>query len=371
ANVYRIFVMAAILTFFYTVLKPYDLQSLGITMAVFSFSGIIYSMFHNLYQMISAPRIEPMSRPKIIATCTVLATVLGVGLFVPIPWHVDAMFIVEPHDVQHVYSITPGFLREQYVAEGQRVRAGDPLVDLENPEKEDKRREMIVQGRVVQAEIKVHRATDSKAEEKIAEEKLNTVLEQLEEYDHQLAQLKIDAPCDGVVIAPPTTPEPKMDETRLQLTAWTGTPLLPRNRDSFLEERTHVCSIAPDEKFQATLLVDQKDRNDIGIGKVVELKFDSMPAKTYVGKVEKISDRHLEFVPQLLSNKLGGEVPTTTDEQGRERLVSAAYQTTVLLEEDIPLLRSGMRGRARFSIGHRSVGDWIWRYIKTTFHFKL
>ena len=189
--------------------------------------------------------------------------------------------------------------------------------------------------------------------------------------DVLLAHLKIDAPCSGVVIAPPFTPEPKADENHLQLIAWTGTPLLPKNRDCFLEERTHVCSIAPDEKFQATLLVDQKDRNDIDIGKLVELRFDSMPGKTYVGKVEKISDRHLEFVPQLLSNKLGGEVPTTTDEQGRERLVSAAYQTTVVLDEDIPLLRSGMRGRARFSIGHRSVWDWAWRYIKTTFHFKL
>lgn len=312
-----------------------------------------------------------MSRPKIIATCTVLVTVLGVGLFVPIPWHVEAMFIVEPHDVQHVYSNTPGFLREQYVAEGQRVQAGDPIVDLENPEKDDKKREMIVQGNVVMAEIRVHRATGSIAEEEIAKEKLQTVKEQLAEYEQQLAQLKIDAPCGGVVIAPPSAPEPKSDESRLQLAAWHGTPLLPRNRDSFLEERTHVCSIAPDEKFQATLLVDQKDRNDINIGSAVELKFDSLAAKTYVGKVEKISDRHLEFVPQLLSNKLGGEVPTTTDEQGRERLVSAAYQTTVLLEEDIPLLRSGMRGRARFSIGHRSAWDWIWRYIKTTFHFRL
>lgn len=371
ANVYRIFVMTAILTFFYTVLKPYGLQSLGITMAVVSFSGIIYSMVFNLYQMITAPRIEPMSRPKMIASGTVLATVLGVGIFYPIPWHVDAMFIVEPHDVQHVYSVTPGFLRDQFVAEGQRIHEGDPIVALENPEKEDKKREMIVQGNVVLSELRVHRATGSIAEEEVAKEKLRTVKEQLAEYENQLAQLRIDAPCSGVVISPPSTPEPKVDEHRMQLAAWHGTPLQARNRDSFLEERTHVCSIAPDEKFQATLLVDQKDRNDIDIGKAVELKFDSMAAKTFVGKVEKISDRHLEFVPQLLSNKLGGEVPTTTDDQGRERLVSAAYQTTVLIEEDIPLLRSGMRGRARFSIGHRSVWDWMWRYIKTTFHFRL
>ena len=371
ANIYRIFVMAAILTFFYTVLKPYDLQSLGITLAVFSFAGIFYSFFFNLYKIITAPRIEPMSRPKMIVSATVLLAVLGVGLFVPIPWHFDAMYIVEPHDVQHVYSTTPGFLREQFVVEGQHVQEGGPIVDLENPEKEDKKREMLVQGRVIIEEIKVHQANDSLAELKVAAQKLQTIKEQLAEYENQLAQLQIVAPCSGVVIAPPVTPEPKADTTRVQLASWNGTPLARKNRDSFLEERTHVCSIAPDDKFQAMLLVDQKDRNDIQEGDAIQLKFDHLPDKIYVGKVERISDRHLEFVPQLLSNKLGGEVPTTSDDQGRERLVSAAYQTTVVLEEDIPLLRSGMRGRARFHIGKRSTWDWLWRYIKTTFHFRL
>lgn len=312
-----------------------------------------------------------MSRPKMIASATVLLTVLGVGLFVPIPWHFDAMYIVEPHDVQHVYSTTPGFLREQYVAEGQQIEEGELIVKLENPEKEDKKREMVVQGKVILEEIKVHQANDSQAELKVAQQKLMTIKEQLAEYDNQLAQLQIIAPCKGVVIAPPFTPVPRAEAARVQLASWNTTPLAEKNRDCFLEERTHVCSIAPDEKFQATLLVDQQDRNDLKIGDEVQLKFDHLPDRIYTGKVEKISDRHLEFVPQLLSNKLGGEVPTTTDDQGRERLVSAAYQTTVVLEEDIPLLRSGMRGRARFHIGKRSTWDWLWRYLKTTFHFRL
>jgi putative peptide zinc metalloprotease protein len=371
ANIYRIFVMAAILTFFYTVLKPYDLQSVGITLAVFSFAGIIYSFFFNLYQIITAPRIEPMSRPKMIASSLVLLTVLGAALFVPIPWHFDAMYIVEPHDVEHVYSTTPGFLRQQLVTEGQYVHKGELVALLENPEKEDKKREMLVQGRVILEDIKVHQANDSQAELKVALQKLQTVKEQLAEYENQLAQLRLIAPCDGVVVAAPQTPEPKADSARVQLASWNGTPLDRKNLDCFLDERQHVCSIAPDDKFQATLLVDQQDRNDIRVGDEVQLKFDHLPDKTYRGKVEKISDRHLEFVPQLLSNKLGGEVPTTTDDQGRERLVSAAYQTTVVLEEDISLLRSGMRGRARFHIGKRSTWDWIWRYLKTTFHFRL
>ena len=371
ANIYRIFVMAAILTFFYTVLKPYDLQSVDITMAVFSFSGIIFTFVQNLYQIITAPRIEPMSRPKIIATCTVLLTVLGAGLFIPIPWHFDAMFIIEPHDVQHVYTSTPGFLREQFTREGERIGKDELLVALENPDKEDKLREVLVQYRVVQQEIKVHKASGSLAEEAVALTKRATLEEQILDYKNQLEQLQLRAPCEGVVIAPQAQPEPKADDARVQLAAWYGTPLQDRNRDAFLDERTHIASIAPNDNFQAMLLVDQADRNDIDVGTLVRLKFDLLPDKTIYSKVEKISNEDLKFVPQLLSNKLGGEVPTTSDEQGRERLVSAAYQTTVLVTDDVHLLRTGMRGRARFDIGTRSAWDWIWRYIKTTFHFRL
>jgi putative peptide zinc metalloprotease protein len=302
ANVYRVFVMSAILTFFYTVLKPYDLQSLGITMAVFSFSGIIFSMFQNLYQIITAPRVEPMSRPKIIATCTVLITVLAVGLFIPIPWHREATFIVEPHDVQHVYSTTPGFLRVQYVREGQVVKEGESLLQLENPEKQDKLQEMYVQRKVVEQELKVHRANDSQAELAVAEEKLHTIREQIADYEQQLDELELIAPCSGYIVSPQAAPEAKLDETRMQLSQWTGTPLEARNRNCFLEERTQVLSVAPDNKFQATLLIDQSDRNDIKAGDEVELKFDHLPERTYIGKVEKFSDEPLTFVPPLLSN---------------------------------------------------------------------
>lgn len=62
---------------------------------------------------------------------------------------------------------------------------------------------------------------------------------------------------------------------------------------------------------------------------------------------------------------------TVTDKQGRERLDSAAYQATVTLDQDLDLLRTGMRGRARCTIMTRSLGQWIYRYLRQTFHFRL
>ena len=35
------------------------------------------------------------------------------------------------------------------------------------------------------------------------------------------------------------------------------------------------------------------------------------------------------------------------------------------------LLKSGLRGNARFLVGHRSAADWIWRALRRTFKFRL
>ena len=91
----------------------------------------------------------------------------------------------------------------------------------------------------------------------------------------------------------------------------------------------------------------------------------------YEGTIGEVSERNAEYAPGQLSNKAGGELPTVTDPQGRERLTSIAYEATVLLDEESALLRAGMRGRSRFLVGHRSAWQWTWRWITHTFHFRL
>ena len=67
----------------------------------------------------------------------------------------------------------------------------------------------------------------------------------------------------------------------------------------------------------------------------------------------------------------GGEVATATDRQGRERPLSPAYQATVLLREDSPLLKTGLRGRSRFLVDTRTAYQWIYRWYRSTFRFRL
>ncbi len=371
AWLYRWFILVAITIFLYTVLKPYGLQSLGIMMAVISVSTIVFNMVFNIYKLVSAPRIEPMSRPKIAATVTVFACAIAAVLAIPLPLHVEAMFIIEPHNVQHVYTTEPGTLSALHVKPGDRVSAGDRLAELANPEKADRLRAMENQKEVQEIEEQLQLALDDLSSAKLADEKLESLKEQIADYKAQLESLKIKAPSGGIVVAPPRVPEPKYEQTKTRLSSWYGTPLDDKNEKCFLEPRTHLLSIAPDKNYQATLLVDQGDRNDVYLNQPVELKLEHLPGRTYEGTVEQISERHLEFVPEVLSNKLGGELPTVTDAQGRERLQSIAYQTTVLVAEDTDLLKSGMRGRARFKVDSRSAGEWLWRYLRRTFHFRM
>lgn len=371
AAIYRWVILFGITIFLYTVLKPYGLQSIGIAMAVVSISTIIGNLIYQVYKIVTAPRIEPMSKPKIAATVVVTLTVITAALTIPLPLHVEAALIVEPHEVQHVYTTTPGELQSLFVEPGQVVSEGAPLAQLSNPEMEDQSALMKIEKEVQTKRVDLYFHLEDPAQQQLAREKLQTVEEQLLDFEEQLAALRLNAPCDGIVVAPPRKAEPKLDTTKTQLSSWHGTPMDPNNTFSQLEQGTHLLSVAPNSNYQATMLIDQADRNDVFTGQMVELKFDHLPNRTYIGKVEQISERDLQFVPEIMSNKLGGALPTVTDSQGREKLASPAYQATVILDEDTDLFKSGIRGKARFDVAHRSAAQWIWRYLRQTFHFRL
>ncbi len=368
---YRWFILFGITLFLYTVLKPYGLQSLGIAMAVFSLAGIVGNMIYNVYSIITAPRTEPLNYYKVSATLTVATLVIVGGLMIPIPWNIEAACLLEPQDVKNMYVTIPGHLEDLRVKPGQAVKKGDILAILENPEIEDQLHQALVEKAVVKTSIFTYQQMDNPHELHQALEKAKSIEKKLLDLKDQQRQLTLVAPIDGVVVAPPRTERPVRDVTRQELSAWHGTPLDPRNKDSLLEERTHVLSIAPTKNMQAVLVIDQSHRDDVTQGEPVELKFDHLPNRTYIARLDTISDRHLEFAPPALSNKASGELPTVTDKQGREKLNSVAYQATVIIKKDPELMRPGMKGWAKFEIDRRSAGEHIWRYLCQTFHFRL
>jgi putative peptide zinc metalloprotease protein len=372
ANIYKWVVMYGILLFFYTFLKPYKLQSIGATMALFSIGGIVGGMFFSIYQMITAPRIEPLNYRKVTLSLIVFGALLWAGLRFPIPWYVEAPLVVEPKDVKHVYTKIGGQLVQRMrVKPGDTVKEGDVIAVLVDPQMDMDEQDLNMKLSLAEAEIHTYNEAMDPGQAEVAEKSRDSVLKQLKEFKERKKLLTIRAPGSGTVVAPPRTPEPKYDVTRTTLPRWVGTPMDEKNIGSTLEPKTHLCSIAPNEYFQAVLMVDQADRNDVKLTDPVRVKLDHMSHKTYIGHISEIAERHSEFCPPALSNKYGGDLATTQDKEGRERLTSIAYQATVILDTDVEFLKNGLRGRARVKVDNRSVGQWIYRYLLQTFHFRL
>ena len=189
-----------------------------------------------------------------------------------------------------------------------------------------------------------------------------------------MTQLTLTAPVSGVVVASTPKRPPSRDEARQQLSGWTGTPLDPENRGAFLEPGTELLDVAPaDEadRLEATLVIDQIDRNDVFEGQPVELRFDHYPRRVFDTKVAEFSRRHIEFSPPALSNKYGGPLATVSERDGQEKLAGNAYQATAKLDLDAADFRPGMRGQARLAAADRSAGQWLWRWVRRTFHFRM
>jgi putative peptide zinc metalloprotease protein len=274
-------------------------------------------------------------------------------------------------DEEVVFAFAPGMLEEVRKRAGDVVQKGDVIAVLKNEELEKKLEEVKAEEAAQQKEVEAYRALDRPRDLLLSEQHLVSLQAQRAEAEKMLSECTIRAPRDGVIVATERKPELTIEQSQERLSGWSGDPLAPKNIGSLIEARTPICSIAANSKFEARLLVDQSDRRDLAVGQDVRMKLEHLPESTLDGKVESISGRAVELVPAVLSNKFKGPLPTVQDQQGRERLTSPAYQASVPLDLDPLVVRTGMRGRARVIIQHRSAWDWTWRWLRTTFQFKV
>ena len=369
--IYRWVVFAGIITFFYTVLKPYRLQSMGILMAIFtiliSFCGFVW----NTYKLISQPRRDSISKPRFIATVGFLGILAYLVLFIPFPWFIEAPFTIEPQKAVNLYNPVEGFIEIQHAKLGSTVQHGAPLLTLVNPMVDAQLLEAQIQFDAVTVEFNTLKQLGKTEDAVLAEERLASAQRQLDLLREKKSRLVISSPVEGTLVAPPRVPAPTIEQQRDRLANWSGTPLSPQNVGGFLEPQTQIGSIAPSDKLQAVLVMDQTERQELVLDRRVRLKLEGLPTDVLEGQITEVSHRHLEYAPPGLSIRSQGPLVTVTDDRGREKLSSVSYQVIVPLDGDPRLFRSGMRGTARVHLFDRSLSGWLWRFIQTTFQFRL
>src|SRR5580700_2077949 len=187
AGIYRWVIVFGITVFLYRVLKPYDLQSIGVTLAVASLAAMIGNGVYTVYKVVSAPRTDPLDYRKMSITGGVVAILAIAALFIPLPFHDETTFLIEPTGVAKVYATTPGRVSEVFVAPGSRVKKGDLLIRLTNDEKEQKRRSLELERDLQQKDVELDRALDDQAQEQVAREILAGIKKQLADRERELS----------------------------------------------------------------------------------------------------------------------------------------------------------------------------------------
>ncbi len=291
-------------------------------------------------------------------------SVLAAALFMPFPVVVTAPLVVEPVDAQQVYVTTPGRLTAIRVRPGQRVRQGDPLVELVNRELADDFRELETSYEVQQVALSVHQATGDAARATAAAGIRDALYEEVQDRREGLARLTLAAPCDGIVVAP--SPAAEGAASRDRAPRLRGTVLDRSNLGSFLPVGTHVLTVAPGGAYQAVLLVDQFSQADFAPGRRVRIKLEHAPEEVLHGVVASCSTPSGDFLQP--SDKFSTEKLAAAGCAGRSK-PSRISQATVRLDDVTGPIVPGLRGQARAVVFRSSLASWLWREARLTFSF--
>jgi putative peptide zinc metalloprotease protein len=337
-------------------LAPYKLQTLSTLLAAASLGTLLVVPTFQLGKFLwESRRTANVSKLRLSITLAVLAALLGFVFFVPVPvwWSVKASFILQPERPAYVWAELPGNLVKQHVKDGDEVKKGDLLAELDNPQKRDEliglRRQAEQHRLLAEAYAKDRRETrgaDVDREQKLFEDR--TI--QADALEKELNGLALRAPRDGVVIKPP---EP--EDLGMSFELGSGRPF---------------CRIGDPRKLEALLLIEQSDKDLVRGDEPVQLRLYSHALRSFPGTL-RLANIEAQDIPPELSNTAGGQLQTKLDEAtGVQKPVHTHYYGIVAIDNSDGILKSGMRGRAKIDAAKLPLGVRFWRWLKHTFSFE-
>jgi len=108
---------------------------LGLIMAALCISGwIVMPIGKLIHYLAASPELARQRRRAIVVCTSLVATTFAFLQFVPFPHHFRAVGIFESKTRAQVLSQTPGRVAELLATDGDRVRLGQPLLRMVNPE---------------------------------------------------------------------------------------------------------------------------------------------------------------------------------------------------------------------------------------------
>lgn len=197
SGVYRMILMWSI---FFTLAGTF--MGIGLVIAFFILFMWVVLPIGKFFKYLSRDPILQQCRPRAFG----LVAAFGLGLFVflafiPFPHHFWATGIVEADDSRQIYAETSGYLNKVVAAPGSAVKAGDVLVQLDDPLSTYKLQD--AQADLSQAQNMVSGSSDApQVMATAAGVQLHAAWDRLRNTRLHLSQLTVRAPIDGIWSSP-------------------------------------------------------------------------------------------------------------------------------------------------------------------------
>ncbi len=383
---YRWVVMASILFFIYRFFDTYGLKVVAQCIAAMSLYGLLVMPLWKIGKFFWVPgRIYKVKKSHFYPSLAGLLAIIAVCCFVKFPYSIYAPAVLELRSDSTMTAnvLAPksgGILSEILVKDGQRVKAGDKLVVLKNPqlfsELNDLKGQILETERDIQTCEQLGANQEAVARLQEMRARLVGLNKAKDAVQVDVDRLTLTAPIDGVVVSPywRMDRDNKFHDASSELLPWNGTPLLQRNLNTTVEPGTHVCSVGDPKKLEAIIVVDQSKKDDVAKGQTVKIKLNERPAELYYGEIVADVDverRAMNSVPYQLSVKGGGPIATETGEGGTERPQMESIRVRVDLDNEDDLMRVGMTAKVKIKAAPKTLLQRLIRLVGQVFNFKL
>jgi RND family efflux transporter MFP subunit len=231
--------------------------------------------------------------------------VLVAPLLWPVAWHVGGPARLEG-GVQRVLSApADGFIQEVHARPGDRVRAGQPLVDLADRELQLERQRWQSQLAQQREGVAAAQARSDRAALAQHQARADEAQAQLELAEQKLQRSRLVAPFDAVVV-------------QGDLSQQLGAPV---------RQGAELMTLAPQDRYRVVVEVDEHDIARVAPGQPGALALSALPWDTAAITVRRIS-------------------PVARPAEGRN-----VFEVEAALAEPPPGLRPGLLGQARLEVG--------------------
>jgi putative peptide zinc metalloprotease protein len=355
---YRWLVTFSILVFMYSFLEPYKLGVISFVLGTASLGTMvgqpIYQVFKSVHRRGRLPDMKPV---RVTLSAVGLAAILAGLLFVPLPNRVRSVAVIQVDPQEAVVVSVPevgGYLRERLVEDGQKVRAGDVIARMENPELDiklatNRRAQAALKDQLKDLEEQLVKAGNlPRVMEAIQATRVEIASREMEnkELQRQVELLVVRAKRDGTILR-----------------------MVPRTDvGKYQEGGTPLCLIGDERALRAVLLVPTAQHSLVSVGDKAWIHVHGRGVNSWEGRVTRVATAEAKEIPPQLSNKAGGDVPTQSDAETRhEKPQSQHYIIVVAFNEIDDAIHPGVMARVKIETPWRTLYWQLERYFTTHF----